>query len=170
MNQQAEALRQEAQQHEQNASDSFERCDTDGFLSQWASGVMAQKKRLEADLVEAGGVWTFPALFDLDGKRQPAKLIDGKYGTCWAFCNEAGNFTGEFVNFIGCAPWEGNYDSNPKGYKAALRGYQTKIRNLANRGYREGEEQAPAKVITVGRSVTSVQAIIIRTDGGYPKP
>jgi hypothetical protein len=52
----ATELRQQATKHAQDAIDSFDRCDTDGFLSQWASGVMSQKKSLEADLLEAGGV------------------------------------------------------------------------------------------------------------------
>jgi hypothetical protein len=37
----AEAFRAEEARHLQEAADSFERCDTDGFLSQWAHGMLA---------------------------------------------------------------------------------------------------------------------------------
>jgi hypothetical protein len=80
----ADELRAQAAQHEQDAADSFERCDTDGFVSQWASGVNAQKARYEADLVEAGGIATF-AVDELycDGEKIAARKIGGRYGDCF---------------------------------------------------------------------------------------
>ena len=95
----ADAHRRQAAQHEQNAADSFERSDTDGFLSQWASGINAQVERAKAAIVEAGGIATFYTyeLRDLDGELVPAKLIDGQFGPCWALLDEAGDFTGTFI-------------------------------------------------------------------------
>lgn len=98
MNDTADRLRDEAAALDQAADASFERCDTDGFLSQWAFGIVAREKRAQADIAEAGGVATFPALVDATtGEWVPSKLIDGKYGTCWAILGPDGKFTGEFV-------------------------------------------------------------------------
>jgi hypothetical protein len=68
---------------DQEAHDSFERCDTDGFLSQWASGLMAQQHRLAATIAENGGRHSFQALFDTEGNLVPAKLVPTKFGTSW---------------------------------------------------------------------------------------
>ena len=67
-------LRAEASEHDQKAFDSFERCDTDGFLSQWAHGFLAQEARAKADLLEAGGVSEFEGLYEGD-RRIAAKVI-----------------------------------------------------------------------------------------------
>lgn len=63
----AEALRAQAAKDRQSAADSFERCDTDGFLSQWASGVMASQRDREAELANHGSLSIFPALLDEAG-------------------------------------------------------------------------------------------------------
>lgn len=67
--------RTEAARHEQSAADSWERSDTDGFLSQWADGLNAQMHRLAADIAENGGKHEFVGLFDAKGRRVKAKLI-----------------------------------------------------------------------------------------------
>ena len=61
-NKTAEQLRAEASRMAQEAADSFARCDTDGFLSQWAMDLGARERRAQAAIVEAGGVCEFPAL------------------------------------------------------------------------------------------------------------
>jgi hypothetical protein len=153
MNTMAQALRDKAAQHDQDAADSFERCDTDGFLSQWASGINAQKARMEATLVEAGGVATFTRweLTDLDGNTVPAKLIDGRYGECWALTDAAGKFTGTFVSAF------------PK--RAAT---------MERKGFREVEHEfvAPAHVQVVGSHATNVHPRLMPdadADGNYPE-
>ena len=142
-------LRAEASQHEQDAHDSFERCDTDGFVSQWASGITGRQKRAQADIIDAGGVSDFPALFDLDGQRVPAKLIDGRYGMCWALV-EAGSdrFTGEFVSAF------------PK-----------RESTMAKKGYVEGREIAPAKAVIAANGTglsgaASAYVRVVRIDDG----
>lgn len=147
----AEQLRQEAAAHDQDAADSFERCDTDGFVSQWASGITAREKRLQADIVENGGLAEFMGLFDLDtGARVRAKVIDGKYGLCWAFCDADDKFTGQFVSAF------------PK-----------REATMAKKGYREDWEQAPARATIVGSGTglsgaATCRAVKVRTDEGYP--
>ena len=118
---------EKAAQHEQNAHDSFERCDTDGFLSQWADGIMARKYRLQAEIDAKGGMWDFPALFDLSGNLVPAKLIQSKFGLCWALLDASENFTGTFVTAF------------PK-----------REATMTAKGYREGSVPKPAFAAIVG--------------------
>ena len=136
-----------AAQHYQAAQDSFERCDTDGFVSQWAHGMLGDEARLQAQIDERGGVWDFPALFSLAGERADAKLIKGRFGMCWAFLNPAGEFTGQFI--------------------AAFPKRESTMRA---KGYYEGTEVAPAKATLVGSGrglsgACSVRACVVRTDG-----
>lgn len=74
--------------------ESFQRCDTDGFVSQFCHGLTAREYELCATLAEQGGVHEFAALYDLAGRRVRAKLIEGKYGLCWALCDDDGNYHG----------------------------------------------------------------------------
>jgi len=79
----ADAYRAMAQECRQNSADSFERCDTDGFLSQWASDQMSRKYLLMADLADNDGMWTFQTL-GRDGKLVPCRTINTRYGWKWA--------------------------------------------------------------------------------------
>lgn len=142
-----EQHREAANALDARAEESFQRCDTDGFLSQWAAGISAQKHRLAAQVAEAGGVWSFPALFDVEtGERVPAKLIDGRYGTCWALVDEDGRFTGQFI-----------------------KAFPAREATMAKKGFREGREMAPAMAKIEGRGTGlsgSAWAAIVRTDDG----
>ena len=51
----------------QRAEESFQRCDTDGFLSQWACSIGADKDRENARVLRNGGYDRFPVLVDADG-------------------------------------------------------------------------------------------------------
>ncbi len=64
----AKELREAAKQYRRDAHESFERCDTDGFLSQWAFGVTASQREREADLADNGNLGLFPALLDESGQ------------------------------------------------------------------------------------------------------
>lgn len=50
----AQQYRESAAGHIQAERESFERCDTDGFMSQWAHNVMARVAQVKADIVENG--------------------------------------------------------------------------------------------------------------------
>lgn len=147
----AQTLRDDAARLDQAAADSFDRCDTDGFLSQWANGITARMKRLQADIEDAGGVYEFAALFDAEtGDRVPAKLIPGRYGTCWALCDVAGQFTGQFIG-----------------------AFPARESTMLRKGYREGAEMAPAKAVIEGSGYglsgcASAYVRAKRLDGGYP--
>jgi hypothetical protein len=92
----AQSLRQQAADHEAEAAASFERCDTDGFASQAAHALSADRLRLAAQLAEQGGKWEFTALFDLDGNLVRAKRTEGQYGTGWMLLDEQGQSAGWF--------------------------------------------------------------------------
>lgn len=145
----AAELREMARGKDQDAVDSFDRCDTDGALSQWASGITADKYRLQADIAENGGMWPFPALFDLEGNLVPAREAYGQYGAFWSLLDADGNRTGQTFN------------------ESKAQSDKVKIRNDARKGYYVGSVLAPARVVTRGQSVTSVACHIDRNDGGW---
>lgn len=144
----AAALRAKAAQHDQDAADSFDRCDTDGFLSQWGSQQMGELERRNADIAEVGGVWTFSRLqlLSTDGEATDARLVQTRYGAKWRL------------------------DSTDQWLPVSPKREST----LGQHGYRELElrELAPAKAIhwapagARGLSgASSVQVVIVRTDG-----
>ena len=58
----AAELRAQAIDNLRREEESFQRCDTDGFLSQWALNIGADKLRRQASLLDNGGCATFPVL------------------------------------------------------------------------------------------------------------
>lgn len=153
----ATELRAEANAADKRAFDSFERCDTDGFLSQWASGITASRKRLEADLVDAGGVSQFRGLFDEDGRRVKAKrvTVDNKFTftheTKWIVLDE----DDRVLHWVAIPQ---DPDAPSKRSKMGKLGL-----------HEEWEDGIPAKVVLRGANVTSVRAVVVRTDGGFPE-
>ncbi|MFF3665425.1 hypothetical protein [Microtetraspora malaysiensis] len=145
----ATALREQAIKHDQKALESFERCDTDGALSQWANGLLAAEARLQADIEENGGKALFPALFDLAGNLVRAKRMNGQWGTYWALLDERGRITGEWFT--------------PSKSHDARRARKTD----AAKGYYIGYVMAPAKAEIKGGSYASCNAVAVRTDDGY---
>lgn len=79
----ADEWRGMARASRQRAADSWERCDTDGFMSQWASGLTAREYDTCAELAERGGWHEFQALFDVNGNLMDAEIRDGQYGMYW---------------------------------------------------------------------------------------
>jgi hypothetical protein len=153
----AEECRAKAAACEQEAYDSFERCDTDGFVSQWANDLSAQKYRQQAYIEENGGVWTFRAVFDLEGNLVAAKEIRTRTGDyCWGILDSDdpnGNFTGFF--------WQ-SWANNPK----------VQDRNNAKKGYAVGRVEAPAKAAFVGSGKGlsgSCSVAVLRADGGFSR-
>jgi hypothetical protein len=162
-----ETYRAEAAASRKEAFESFERSDTDGFLSQWASGVTASLADRKAELAEANWQAPFAALFDLAGNRVDAKLIDGKFGKCWAIIGAGGRFTGVFVAHYNppelwrCGPGEQFYETFTKEFAR----HQKRI---AKKGYQIGVELAPAnaRLASNGRGLSgNVWVETYRTDG-----
>jgi hypothetical protein len=150
----------QAQQHRDNAvkadlaaQESWERSDTDGFMSQWASGLTAARERLQADIIEDGGRAMFPALFDLEGALIAAKRVEGRHGMVWGLL-------GSDNPDDGITGWFGESNASRKG---AAR------RNDAKKGYYIGYVMANAKADLRGSNATSVRAVAVRTDGGFSR-
>lgn len=147
----ADELREQARQYEQKAQDSFDRCDTDGFLSQWASGLSAQLCRAKAEITENGGVMPFEVLLEDDkhvsNRRVDAKLINGQFGAVWLLSEaEEGYFGRKFIPFAG----------------------NGKSRIQEQLGLREDWENAPAAARITGRGTGlsgNAWVEIYRTDG-----
>lgn len=78
----AEKLNALAEAYDQEALASFERCDTDGALSQWGLRMNADLCRLMARISENGDVSTFTGLYQGD-RRVKARIIDTKFGIAW---------------------------------------------------------------------------------------
>lgn len=126
----ADDLRKSAAAHEAVAAESWERSDTDGFLSQWASGLSAARDRLQADIEDAGGLHRFPALFDLDGRYVPARVIEPRqygWGKRWMVLDQQGRSTGTFLPY-----------------------HPVRRNTLARKGYVEGWVMRPAEAFTNG--------------------
>lgn len=96
----AEEWRAKARGSEEARSDSWERSDTDGFMSQWASGLMAQEYLLCADLAEKNGLTETTALFDAEtGEVASTHLHDGQWGLAWVLNDAAAQKYGRrFLN------------------------------------------------------------------------
>lgn len=153
----AQQLRDKAAQHEADAAESFARSDTDGFLSQWASGINARLARRQADIEESDGQAEFVSLLDAaTGERVKAKIVYVKgyqgFGTVakWIVLDEDDN----------AAHWVPAYKS----------GKQSKLAKL---GLVEGREQAPAvaEVMGSGTGLSGAASCTVgvrRTDKGYP--
>jgi len=147
----AEEYREEAAAHRAERLRSQEESDTDGFLSQWASGLNANLAETRAEIQENGGMAEFWGLYRReDGQRIRAKLIDGKYGLCWAICDEHATFTGQFFT---------------------MNGEGSKRTKLWKAGLEERREMAPAwaKMDGEGYGLSGrAWVATYRVDGGFP--
>lgn len=80
----ADQWREEADEWSKRAQESWDRSDTDGALSQWASDTTAREYRAWAALAENNYRAEFPALFTADGELVPdAKYVKTLYGWAW---------------------------------------------------------------------------------------
>lgn len=74
--------REDAKRHFSAAIESFERCDTDGFVSQHCSDLNGRLANARAKIVEDGHRAVFVGLYEGE-RRVLAKLIDTKFGRAW---------------------------------------------------------------------------------------
>lgn len=146
----ADQWREEARARYQRSAESFERSDTDGFLTQWAADTMAGKYDLQAQIAENGGRATFPALFDLDDDPVAAKLIETQYGMAWGLLSDPDDTDSEFTGFV-----------NPSRAQDPAR----RAANMAKKGYQVKTVMAPATA-ALSNGLTP-HAYARRTDGGY---
>jgi hypothetical protein len=147
------ALRAQAALRDQAVQDSWERSDTDGFMSQWASGLGAAKLRYEADIADQGGRAHFPALFDTAGNLVAAKLIDTQYGLSWALL-ASDNPQARIIGWF-----------NPSRARKAA----TRLANDTRKGYTVGTIMAPAYVDFRGSNAVSVRPVAVRSGPDFSR-
>lgn len=160
-NQTAQDHLAKANQYKQDAQDSFERSDTDGFLSQWASGMMSNLEYRKYEIAENGGKSYFPALFDLEGNLVPAKLISTQYGSAWGLLEDEDNVESRFIGYF-----------NPSNAQDDERARK----NNAKKGYYVGEVMADAYATHWSPSnargmsgAMMTQTVVLRKDKGWSK-
>jgi hypothetical protein len=97
------------------AAESFDRCDTDGFVSQWAHNLTGDENRLKAELAENGGKTVTTALFLLDGRIASTHSAQGDYGTYWVLNDVAAAVVGKrFVSTSNAAKAKTRKANNAK--------------------------------------------------------
>ncbi len=133
--------------------ESFERCDNDGFLTQWAHGLTAQKHQVAAELASNGGFDLFPGLFDRKtGARVPAIQVHGEWGCYWRLCDPK---TGRFLH----------------GRESIIPDTRGPTGGVARRGFVVLGEWARAEAVvrSIGTGLSGrAWACAERTDNGYP--
>lgn len=154
----AKELEARASESYAEAEESFQRCDTDGFVSQWAHGVHARLLQAQAEIERNDGMADFPALFD-EERRVDAKLIEGRYGMVWLLSSAEGARYGRKFVPRDTSHWD-------SGHR-----YFSRSRVQAKLGLHQEYERAPARAITWAppgarglSGATQVQIIIERTD------
>lgn len=137
----------EAAAHRAAVAESWERSDTDGFLSQWAGGLSARLADAKATIAENHGKSTFRALFK-DGILVAAKLIDTRYGLKWGVLAT----------------------DDPRS--TVTEWFEPTVRAAKKRGYTIGEVLAPAgaKIDGTGYGLSgSAWVAVYRKDGGFSR-
>lgn len=149
----ADEWRALAQQRRDASRESFERSDTDGFLSQWALDMTARQYDLSAQLADTDGLTEVEALFDLDGNLVNAYHGWGRYGDYWMILDASGTKTGEYFN-----PSKARSDTAAR-------------KNNAAKGYYVGTAKVPGKATIVSggtglSGAASSYAAIVAADQG----
>ena len=77
-------IREMARDCYRRREESWERSDSDGFLSQWAMQEMASRYQAWANLADRGWVAESAALFDAaTGELLDSRMVDSQYGSRW---------------------------------------------------------------------------------------
>lgn len=90
----ADEYRAAAAAARKSSAESWERSDTDGFLSQWAADTMATRYDFLAQVAEDGGKIEHIVLF-FQGKIASTDQRDGQYGYYWILNDEAAEAYGK---------------------------------------------------------------------------
>lgn len=126
----------------QAKEDSFERSDTDGFMSQWASGVMSNLYHVLSRLAERGGLAEFSWPFlEKDGewvRAESFKWVQSQYGSS------------VLVN----PGTDGSFFWNPSEARKGA----TRLRKDEAKGVRWGTVETEAVAMLKGSSALSVSA------------
>jgi|DEB19_MinimDraft_3_1074340.scaffolds.fasta_scaffold39877_2 hypothetical protein len=114
----AEQYRALAKEAYERRIESFDRCDTDGFLSQWAQQIVESQYEKLAWLADNDFKYTFETLVDMDGNLVPCREIETKFGFAYGVYGsfqDAQN-CGEIIKWVGIT----HRAAKNKGYAIAL--------------------------------------------------
>lgn len=149
-----------AQAHAAAENESFDRCDTDGFLTQWSHGILGQVEQRKAEIAANGGFAEFPALFDLNGELVPAKLVR----------------TYDRYKFCHVSKWRVQVSDTDETAIAWITPFPVRKSTMVKKGYTEGYVKAPANAKTWApegarglSGAASVSVVTYRTDGGFSR-
>lgn len=118
--------RAQAQDCRAREQESFQRCDTDGCVTQWCLSKSADQYDARAEICDNGGTASFRGLYQ-GFRRVKAKLIDTEFGQCWLLHDsESAIISARRKRFVPCEGW------------------RRKSRVLAKLGLSERFERAPA--------------------------
>ncbi|MHB9861915.1 hypothetical protein [Streptomyces sp. YIM S03343] len=129
--------------------ESYDRCDTDGALSQWAYGLNEAKHHLAAQIAEQGGTWEFAGLFDLNGNPVPAVRVQGRYGWAWKLLDDNGRTTA----------WFNESKAKDDTRRTAAH---------ARKGYYVGTVRVPAYADLAAGGIGCITPVALRKDGYSP--
>lgn len=129
--------REMAAESARRSQESWDRSDTDGFLSQWAGDVMSSAYRTAADVIERGGMAEEVAIFDLQGNLQNAIQVEGRYGWTWMVRES-------FESNRVVAWFNESNAQDPKRARA----------NNAKKGYYVGRVAGPAVLVASGNQIS----------------
>jgi hypothetical protein len=121
----AEQYRALADKAHQRRIESFERCDTDGFLSQFALDIQVNKYMRWAQLAENDFQDTFETLADMDGNLVPCRFIKTQFGYAYGVYEsfEEAQNCGKIIKWVGT----GLRAAKNKGYKIVLVSTEAKV-------------------------------------------
>lgn len=151
-----------AEHHAREAQASWDRSDTDGFLTQWSHGISGQVERRKAEIAANGGRAEVPALFDAEtGELVAAKLVQ-------VYDKFKYRYTSKWIVLA-------DDDPNSAAVKW-INAFPARKSTMTKHGYTEGYVLAPATAKTwappgsKGMSgLASVSVITARTDGGFSR-
>lgn len=126
------------------SAESFDRCDTDGFLSQWAHNQMQSRYMAMARFAEEGGTTSAGALFDLEGNLVSQDYRDGQYGPYWFIRQNEGK--ARFFN------------------ESEANKLTTRRRNNEKKGYRIGSVRVKVEMTEHDFTVTDQLVAVESTD------
>ena len=148
----AAEYREKAAECDRRRQESFERCDTDGFVTQFVDGKSRALYQTKAEIAENGGVAEFDGLFLIEtGERVKAVQRHGEWGYYWMLLGDDDKPTGTFIP----------HSKGTKRSKMFKMGMMTK-RELA---------PADARFAGGGYGFSGLATLYIetyRTDDGYP--
>jgi hypothetical protein len=149
----ADEFRALAKKAHESRIESFERCDTDGFLSQWASQIQEHKYLDWARLAEQDYKDTFETLADADGNLVPCREIETKFGLTYAVYAsfEDAQNRGEIIKWVGL----GKRAAKNKGYQIVVVEAEATVRVM--KGYSGGTYTAPVAPVFTPENCTIVK-------------